>query len=64
MLTAFKHQTKEFWTEITERVDWPSKDKVWSSTWTVVATAAAAGFFLWAADYVLGKGFGFIFPHS
>ena len=63
MLSAFKHQANEFWTEITERVDWPSKDKVWSSTWTVVATATAAGFFLWAVDFVLGKGFSLIFPH-
>ena len=64
MIDALKQQAKDFWTEITERVDWPAKDKVWASTWTVVLTAAFAGFFLWAADWFLGKGFSFLFPRT
>ena len=44
------------------RVDWPAFKQVRSSTWSTVAISLFVGFFLWAADWVLSRGVGFIIP--
>ena len=54
MIGAIKHQTKELLAELS-RVDWPSKDKVMSSTWSIVIVSAFVGFFLWGADWAISS---------
>ncbi len=63
MISTIKQQVKEFRDEL-NRVDWPAKDKVWSSAMTVVAVSVAVGFFLYGADWLLSKGFGYLLPHK
>jgi preprotein translocase SecE subunit len=63
VISTIKQQVKEFRDEL-NRVDWPAKDKVWSSAMTVVAVSVAVGFFLFAADWLLSKGFGYLLPHK
>ena len=60
MIGAIKQQAKELAAEL-NRVDWPSKEKVMSSTWTVVFVSVFVGVYLWSVDWVLSKGFAFFF---
>lgn len=60
MIGAIKQQARDLFAEL-DRVDWPSKEKVLTSTWTVVAVSVFVGAFLWAVDWVLSKGFAYFF---
>lgn len=62
MISTVKQQAKELGDEL-KRVDWPTKDKVLTSTWTVVVVALFVGLFLGAADRVISWGMKFILPH-
>ena len=62
MIGAIKHQTKELLAELS-RVDWPSKDKVMSSTWSIVIVSVFVGFFLWGADWGISYLMKFLLPH-
>ncbi len=61
MIGTIKQQARDLKAEL-DRVDWPSRDKVMSSTSTVIVISVFGGVFLWAADWVLAKGLGFLFP--
>ena len=63
MIGTIKQQARDLMAEL-DRVDWPSRDKVLSSTWIVVLISVFVGIFLWAADWVLAKGIGFLFPRQ
>ena len=56
MIGAIKQQARDLFAEL-DRVDWPSKEKVLSSTWTVVIVSVFTGVYLWAVDWVFAKGF-------
>ena len=56
MIGAIKQQARDLFAEL-DRVDWPSKEKVMTSTWTVVIVSVFVGAFLWSVDWVLSKGF-------
>ena len=56
MIGAIKQQARDLFAEL-DRVDWPSKEKVMTSTWTVVIISVFVGVFLWSVDWVLSKGF-------
>jgi preprotein translocase subunit SecE len=46
-------ETREFLHDVRvemQKVTWPSKDDVVSTTWVVIATVAFFGFFLWLVD--------------
>ena len=60
MISAIKQQAKDLSAEL-NRVDWPSKEKVMSSAWTVVFISVFVGVYLWLVDWVLSKGFAFFF---
>ncbi|MDP1832922.1 MAG: preprotein translocase subunit SecE [Geothrix sp.] len=59
MIGAIKQQAKDLAAEL-NRVDWPSKEKVLASTWTVVVVSVFVGVYLWSVDWVLSKGFAFL----
>ncbi len=61
MIGTIKKQAKDLKAEL-DRVDWPSRDKVLSSTWVVVLISLFVGVFLWAADWVLARGFDYLLP--
>jgi preprotein translocase subunit SecE len=61
VIGTIKQQARDLMAEL-DRVDWPSKEKVLSSTWTVVVISVFVGIFLWAADWVLARGFAYFFP--
>jgi preprotein translocase subunit SecE len=56
VIGAIKQQAKDLAAEL-NRVDWPSKEKVMTSTWTVVTVSVFVGVYLWAVDWVFTKGF-------
>lgn len=60
MIGAIKQQAKDLAAEL-NRVDWPSREKVMSSAWTVVVVSVFVGVFLWSVDWVLSKGFAYFF---
>lgn len=60
MIGAIKQQAKDLAAEL-NRVDWPSKEKVVTSTWTVVFVSVFVGVYLWSVDWALSKGFAFFF---
>ena len=62
MISTIKRQAKELLAEL-NRVDWPSKDKVLSAAYSVVAVSLFVGLFLWGADWVISWGMKFILPH-
>lgn len=62
MISTIKQQAKDLFAEL-NRVDWPTKEKVLSSTWTVVAVSVFVGVFLWGADWLISWGMKFILPH-
>ena len=60
MIGAIKQQAKDLSAEL-GRVDWPSKEKVMTSAWTVVIVSSFVGLYLWSVDWVFTKGFAFFF---
>jgi preprotein translocase subunit SecE len=56
VIGAIKQQARDLFAEL-DRVDWPSKEKVLTSTWTVVLVSVFVGAFLWSVDWLLSKGF-------
>ncbi|HEY3401119.1 MAG TPA: preprotein translocase subunit SecE [Geothrix sp.] len=56
MIGAIKQQARDLFAEL-DRVDWPSKEKVLSSAWTVVIVSVFVGVYLWSVDWVLSKAF-------
>jgi len=62
LISIIKQQAKELPAEL-NRVDWPSKDKVLSASYSVVAVSVFVGLFLWGADWVISWGMKFILPH-
>jgi preprotein translocase subunit SecE len=62
LISIIKQQAKELLAEL-NRVDWPSKDKVLSASYSVVAVSVFVGLFLWGADWVISWGMKFILPH-
>ncbi|MCM2250087.1 MAG: preprotein translocase subunit SecE [Geothrix sp.] len=56
MIGAIKQQARDLFAEL-DRVDWPSKEKVLTSAWTVVIVSVFVGVYLWSVDWVLSKGF-------
>ncbi|GLH65656.1 preprotein translocase subunit SecE [Geothrix edaphica] len=56
MIGAIKQQARDLFAEL-DRVDWPSKEKVLTSTWTVVIVSVFVGVYLWSVDWVLSKAF-------
>jgi preprotein translocase subunit SecE len=62
LISIIKQQTKELLAEL-NRVDWPSKEKVLSASYSVVAVSVFVGLFLWGADWVISWGMKFILPH-
>ncbi|HJW73834.1 MAG TPA: preprotein translocase subunit SecE [Geothrix sp.] len=60
MIGAIKKQAKDLFAEL-DRVDWPTKDKVMSSAYTVVVVSVFVGIYLWAADWLFAKGFAYFF---
>ena len=61
VIGTIKQQARDLMAEL-DRVDWPSKDKVMSSTWIVVVISVFVGVFLWVADWILSKGFAYLLP--
>ena len=60
MIGAIKQQAKDLSAELS-RVDWPTKEKVMTSAYTVVLVSAFVGLYLWSVDWVFTKGFAFFF---
>ncbi|MCE1204282.1 MAG: preprotein translocase subunit SecE [Holophagaceae bacterium] len=60
MIGAIKQQAKDLFAEL-DRVDWPTKEKVMTSAWTVVIVSVFVGAYLWSVDWVLSKGFAYFF---
>ena len=60
MIGAIKQQAKALSAELS-RVDWPTKEKVMTSAYTVVLVSAFVGVYLWSVDWVFTKGFAFFF---
>jgi preprotein translocase SecE subunit len=56
VIGAIKQQARDLFAEL-DRVDWPSKEKVLSSAWTVVIVSVFVGVYLWSVDWVLSKAF-------
>jgi preprotein translocase SecE subunit len=56
VIGAIKQQAKDLAAEL-NRVDWPSKEKVMTSAWTVVIVSVFVGVYLWSVDWVFSKGF-------
>ncbi|MFN8011801.1 MAG: preprotein translocase subunit SecE [Holophagaceae bacterium] len=63
MIATIKQQTKDLFAEL-QRVDWPNREKVVSSTVTVVAISIFIGLFLWLADLGLTWVMQRVLPHS
>ena len=63
MISTIKQQAQDLRDEL-KRVDWPTKDKVLGSTWTVVIVSVFVGLFLWAADWIISSGMAHSLPHS
>jgi preprotein translocase SecE subunit len=60
VIGAIKQQAKDLSAELS-RVDWPTKEKVMTSAYTVVLVSAFVGVYLWSVDWVFTKGFAFFF---
>ena len=63
LISTIKKQSKDLWAEL-DRVDWPTKQKVLSATYAVVAVSVFVGFFLWGSDLLISWGMQFILPHQ
>ncbi len=62
MIAPIKQQAKDLFAEL-QRVDWPNREKVISSTTTVIVISVFMGLFLWAADLGLSWAMQYILPH-
>ena len=62
MIAPIKQQAKDLFAEL-QRVDWPNREKVISSTTTVVVISVFVGLFLWVADLGLAWAMQYILPH-
>jgi preprotein translocase subunit SecE len=62
VIGAIKQQAKDLLGELS-RVDWPTKDKVVSSTWSILILSVFVGFFLWGADWAISYGMKYLLPH-
>ena len=62
MIGAIKQQAKDLLAELS-RVDWPTKDKVVTSTWSILIVSTFVGFFLWMADWAISYGMKYLLPH-
>jgi len=62
LISTIKQQAKDLATDL-KRVDWPSKEKVLSSTYAVVVVSVFVGIFLWGADWVISWGMKILLPH-
>lgn len=62
MISTLKQQAKDLWVELHDRVEWPEKKKVISSTNAVVAVSFFMGAFLWASDLLISWVMKFILP--
>jgi len=56
VIGAIKQQAKDLSAELS-RVDWPSKEKVVTSAWTVIFVSVFVGVYLWGVDWVFDHGF-------
>jgi len=56
VIGAIKQQAKDLAAEL-NRVDWPTKEKVMTSAWTVVIVSVFVGVFLWGVDWVFDHAF-------
>lgn len=61
MITTIKQQTKDLLAEL-NRVDWPTKEKVMSSTGAVLVVSIFVGIFLYSADWIITRGMQFVLP--
>ena len=62
MISTIKHQAKELLAEL-KRVDWPGKQKVLSSAYSVAVVSAIVGVYFYFVDKAISWGMGFILPH-
>jgi len=62
VIGAIKQQAKDLLAELS-RVDWPTKDKVVTSTWSILIVSTFVGFFLWMADWAISYGMKYLLPH-
>ena len=62
MIGSIKQQAKDLLAELS-RVDWPTKDKVVNSTWSILIISVFVGFFLYGADWVISYGMKYLLPH-
>jgi len=62
VIGTIKQQAKDLLAELS-RVDWPTKDKVVSSTWSILIVSVFVGFFLSGADWVITHLMKFLFPY-
>jgi len=62
LIAPIKQQAKDLFAEL-QRVDWPNREKVISSTTTVIVISVFMGLFLWAADLGLSWAMQYILPH-
>lgn len=63
MISTIKQQAKDLVAEL-QRVDWPNREKVLSSTATVIFISLFVGLFLWLADLGLTWVMQRVLPHS
>lgn len=63
MISTIKHQAKELLAEL-GRVDWPPKQKVMKSAYSVAIVSAFVGLFLFWADKAISWGMSFILPKN
>jgi preprotein translocase subunit SecE len=60
VIGAIKQQVRDLTAEL-NRVDWPSKEKVMTSAYTVVVVSIFVGVYLWAADWVFSRASHYLF---
>jgi preprotein translocase subunit SecE len=63
LIATIKQQVKDLAAEL-QRVDWPNREKVLSSTGTVIVISVFVGIFLWLTDLGLTWVMQRILPHS
>jgi preprotein translocase subunit SecE len=62
LISAIKQQAKSLYVEM-KKVDWPSWEKVRSSSLSVAIVSLFVGLFLYGADRLISYGVSFILPH-
>ncbi|MDR0498889.1 MAG: preprotein translocase subunit SecE [Holophagales bacterium] len=63
MISTIKRQVKNLIAEL-NRVDWPTKNKVFSATYAVVIVSVFVGAYLWASDVLFSWITHFLVPRS